>query len=174
MLEVKRFILRGIVENSKHLKDKLWDLTTTEHLMCFFFPFHNLIYLYFPGRRAEESYSGGVCKQAGHGPGNDAYGGGQRSGPSCAQRQKMANLQDISHKRHRAGRGNGMVGLAKRYRNKQDVVKLFKIQKAKTDKTHDPIIYKRFKHYSLNCINSIQHIICSVFKQTKLRSCLSS
>ena len=56
-----------------------------------------------PGRRAEESYPGGVCQQAGHGPGNDAHRGGQRSGPSRPQRQKMADLQDLGYKGHRPG-----------------------------------------------------------------------
>lgn len=56
-----------------------------------------------PGGRAEESHPGCICKQAGHGPGNDAHGGGQRSGPSRPQRQKMADIQDLGHKGHRAG-----------------------------------------------------------------------
>lgn len=68
---------------------------------------------FYPGGRAEESYPGGVCKQAGHGPGNDAHRGRQRSGPSRPQRQKMADLQDLGHKGHRPRGGNGMVSFAK-------------------------------------------------------------
>lgn len=74
-----------------------------------------------PGRRAEESYPGGVCQQAGHGPGNDAHRGGQRSGPSRPQRQKMADLQDLGYKGHRPGWGNGMVGFTILYRETMGV-----------------------------------------------------
>lgn len=66
--------------------------------------------VFYPGGRAEESYPGGICKQAGHGPGNDAHRGGQRSGPSCPQRQEMADLQDLGLKGHGPGGGNGLVG----------------------------------------------------------------
>lgn len=74
-----------------------------------------------PGRRAEESYPSGVCQQAGHGPGNDAHRGGQRSGPSRPQRQKMADLQDLRYKGHRPGWGNGMVGFTILYRETMGV-----------------------------------------------------
>lgn len=62
------------------------------------------------GGGTEESHPGGICKQAGYGAGHDTYRGGQLPGPSCPQRQKMADLQDLGHKGQRPGSGNGMVG----------------------------------------------------------------
>lgn len=86
-----------------------------------YFSQYNYNCVFYPGGRAEESYPGGICEQAGHGPGNDAHRGGQRSGPPRPQRQKMADLQDLGHKRHRPGRGNGMVGFAVLYRETKEM-----------------------------------------------------
>lgn len=85
--------------------DTCWKLPLGKSLALIFC---NLVF--YPGRRAEEGDPRGIRKQTGHGSGNDAYRGGELSGPPCTQRQKMADLQDLSHQRHGPGRSNGMVG----------------------------------------------------------------
>jgi len=81
----------------------------------------------YPGGGAEESDPGGICKQTGHGSGNDAHWGGELSRPSRPQRQKMADLQDLGHKGHRPGWSNGMVGftvydISRSNRNKSKLI----------------------------------------------------